>query len=444
MPTASPASPTRSASTPAPIKASQGAADPGINPPAARTGAREGNPISRLAHLIFALAYSVIALALALALPNLVSAIGVETGLILGSFAFLLGALVHEVTARRRSEVRALRRMVALRRLTRDIQERLALLRDEMLHIRQAGADAGAGKAAEGQRPDGVVAEVKVAQSLAERLHGHGRPGAPSGGPDERPRAAPRIVEGLGAEAVLEVVRDGLRQDRVDLYLQPIVSLPQRKRRYFQCFTRIRSEDGSPIAPEQYREIAERAGRIDAIDDMLLFRTVQLVRGTQMRRTNVGFFCNVSRQSVADDGFFHQFVQFMADNADLAPYLFLEFAQADLASHDAAVVGELDRLSDLGYRFSLNQVNDLILNVTSLASRHFGFVKIGAAALLGRIRQEPPEVDLRDFKTLLDQAGIDLIVDGIESESDLIELLDHNIDYGQGALFGEPRLARDA
>ena len=121
----------------------------------------------------------------------------------------------------------------------------------------------------------------------------------------------------------------------------------------------------------------------------------------------------------------------------------LEFAQADLASHDAAVVGELDRLSDLGYRFSLNQVNDLVLNVTSLASRHFGFVKIGAAALLGRIRQEPPEVDLRDFKTLLDQAGIDLIVDRIESESDLIELLDYNIDYGHGALFGEPRLARD-
>ncbi|MFQ5953723.1 MAG: EAL domain-containing protein [Kiloniellales bacterium] len=401
-----------------------------------------GSPISRLAHLSFALAYSVIALALALALPILVPAISVETGLMLGIFAFLLGALVHEVIARRRSEVRALRRMVALRRLTRDIQERLALIRDEMLHIQQAGA--AAETAEEGRDPDDVVAEVKVLQSLVERLYGQRPPGAPSGASDERPPPAPRITDGLGAEEILDIVRDGLRRDRVDLYLQPIVSLPQRKRRYFECFARIRSEDGSLIVPEQYLEIAETAGQVDAIDNMLLFRSVQLVRRTQKRRYNVGFFCNVSRHSIADGAFFHDFVQFMADNADLAPNLFFEFAQADLATHDAAALGELDRLSDLGYRFSVDQVNDLNLNVTSLASRHFGFVKVDAASLLRKIRQEPPEVDVRDFKTLLDQAGIDLIVDRIEGERELIELLDYNIDYGQGVLFGEPRLAREA
>jgi cyclic-di-GMP phosphodiesterase TipF (flagellum assembly factor) len=37
---------------------------------------------------------------------------------------------------------------------------------------------------------------------------------------------------------------------------------------------------------------------------------------------------------------------------------------------------------------------------------------------------------------------IDLIVEKVEDESLLIELLDSDVDYGQGYLFGEPRPAR--
>jgi cyclic-di-GMP phosphodiesterase TipF (flagellum assembly factor) len=38
----------------------------------------------------------------------------------------------------------------------------------------------------------------------------------------------------------------------------------------------------------------------------------------------------------------------------------------------------------------------------------------------------------------LDKSGIDLIVTHIETEKELVELLDLGIDYGQGYLFSEP------
>ena len=47
------------------------------------------------------------------------------------------------------------------------------------------------------------------------------------------------------------------------------------------------------------------------------------------------------------------------------------------------------------------------------------------------------------FKAALDRNAIDLIVERIESEETLVELLDYNIDLGQGYLFGEPRPARE-
>ena len=49
---------------------------------------------------------------------------------------------------------------------------------------------------------------------------------------------------------------------------------------------------------------------------------------------------------------------------------------------------------------------------------------------------------LKRIKTELDSNGIDMIDEKIESEKQLIELLDLDIDYGQGYLFGKPEPAQ--
>jgi cyclic-di-GMP phosphodiesterase TipF (flagellum assembly factor) len=47
------------------------------------------------------------------------------------------------------------------------------------------------------------------------------------------------------------------------------------------------------------------------------------------------------------------------------------------------------------------------------------------------------------LKQTMDDTGIDLIAEKIETEKMLVELLEHNIDFGQGYLFGEPRMSKD-
>ena len=43
----------------------------------------------------------------------------------------------------------------------------------------------------------------------------------------------------------------------------------------------------------------------------------------------------------------------------------------------------------------------------------------------------------------LARSEIDLMVDRIEEERDVVEILDFDVDFGQGYLFGEPRQPRD-
>jgi cyclic-di-GMP phosphodiesterase TipF (flagellum assembly factor) len=113
-----------------------------------------------------------------------------------------------------------------------------------------------------------------------------------------------------------------------------------------------------------------------------------------------------------------------------------------MAGADPTLLRDLDRLAQLGYRFSLDKVTDLGIDIPALSSLHFRFIKIEAtrlaqAAASGAIGDDP-----RDFKRMLDSYAVDLIVDRIESEAMLLELLELHIDFGQGYLFGEPRIAK--
>jgi hypothetical protein len=44
-------------------------------------------------------------------------------------------------------------------------------------------------------------------------------------------------------EEMLETIRRSLEDNRVDLYLQPVVSLPQRKVRYYEAMSRLNAGD---------------------------------------------------------------------------------------------------------------------------------------------------------------------------------------------------------
>jgi cyclic-di-GMP phosphodiesterase TipF (flagellum assembly factor) len=252
----------------------------------------------------------------------------------------------------------------------------------------------------------------------------------------------PPVATGLDDDTILTIVRDGLERNCVDLVLQPIVRLPQRKRTFFEAFTRIRDQHGSMLVPNQYIGIAEREGLVTAIDNMMLFRCVQLVRRTQSRNHNVGVFCNISAHSLTDRHFFSNFIEFMADNAALAPDLIFEFPYATIANRDEVIEQHLRQLAAIGFRFSVDQVSSLNIDYGDLVRHRFKYVKIEADVLLAEVRHPTGHIAVEDIKKVVDRHGMDLIVEKIETEPDLLDLLDLRVDFGQGYLFGGPRLAR--
>lgn len=240
-------------------------------------------------------------------------------------------------------------------------------------------------------------------------------------------------------DVILHYIEKALREDRVDLYLQPTMLLPQRKRVFYECFSRITDDDGNVIRPEQYLGVAAEAGLITAVDNLLLFRCVQLVRRARRDHLDVAFFCNISDATLTDVDFFTDFIDFMAANQHLAESLVFEFSHATVRQPTYDVQTSLQRLASLGFRFSVDQIGAFDLDLPKLATQGFKFIKIDAHLLHEMARGDPPRLNMRTLKGALDREAMDLIVEKIETEEMLLDLLELNIDFGQGYLFGEPR-----
>ena len=91
----------------------------------------------------------------------------------------------------------------------------------------------------------------------------------------------------------MDLVREALLENRIELHLQPIVNLPQRQTAFYEGFTRLAPADGM-ILPKEFLPAAEQANLLGMIDNMLLFRCVQIVRRLLKQDRRIGVFCNVA------------------------------------------------------------------------------------------------------------------------------------------------------
>ena len=203
--------------------------------------------------------------------------------------------------------------------------------------------------------------------------------------------------------------------------------------------------------PAEYLAVAEPEGLVTSIDNLLLFRCVQIVRRLAKQDRKVGIFCNISIASLADETFFPQFLELLADNRDLAGALIFELGQATFDARGAVEARNMAKLADLGFRFSLDKVQTLDLDFADLQRSDVKFIKVAADLMIeqlldldgGAPLRSMPDIQAADFAGLTRRYGVEVIAEKVENERQVVDILELDVGMGQGHLFGEPRAIKE-
>ncbi len=139
---------------------------------------------------------------------------------------------------------------------------------------------------------------------------------------------AEAIAASRNQAQLLAAVKNAIEENRLDIYLQPMVTLPQRKVRFYEAVTRLRNDRDQVLAADDFISIAEAGGLMGKIDHMVMLRCVEVLRRLMVRNKDVGVFCNVSAATLGNPTNFAQCLDFLEANRALAPSFVLEFKQA--------------------------------------------------------------------------------------------------------------------
>ena len=241
---------------------------------------------------------------------------------------------------------------------------------------------------------------------------------------------------------MLAAARAAIEENRLDIYLQPMVTLPQRKVRFYEAVTRIRDENDQVLVADDFLPFVEAAGLIGRVDHTVMLRCVQVLRRLMVRNKEVGVFCNMAAATLGNPATFAPCLDFLEANRALAPSFVIEFKQAMFRNLSPAEGEHLAALAQRGYRFSIDHVTDLRIEPRELADRGVRFIKVPAALLLDPRASSTSDIHPSDLSDLLGRFGIDLIAEKIEGERAVVDLLDFDVRFGQGFLFAPPRPLR--
>jgi cyclic-di-GMP phosphodiesterase TipF (flagellum assembly factor) len=392
--------------------------------------------------------------------------ISVGMTIILSAVLGLFGLILHDMAGRRKWEETLSSSVQTLSRNHDRLVREVARNRDDIHVLKDGLAETAVALEAQGKKISAKTEtiEAQMVKTIAEQLGNLGTKKKPSAAnihtpppandilelqvspppPKAPPQSrfdeavAPTSVQKQPSEAITrELIRQAIDTNAVDLYLQPIVRLPQRKAAMVEAFARLRLNPSLTLQAVDYMAQARKEMAVPAIDNLLLHRCFSFLRARQ-DGGGASFMMNISGAALGDSGFMNDLVAWIARNRSLAPRLVLEMTQHDLITLNNHLVPVLDGLSMLGCRFSMDNVRQRQIDVGFLKSRHIRFLKMDAQWLLKEGQAPGGYSRIIRLKRQLDAAGIDLIVEKIEREQTLKEILDYGIDYGQGYLFGKP------
>nr|WP_321526403.1 EAL domain-containing protein [uncultured Cohaesibacter sp.] len=249
-----------------------------------------------------------------------------------------------------------------------------------------------------------------------------------------RPTLASRPEKPINPQDETDV-RRALALGHIELFMQPIVSLPMRKPQFYEALTRLKTDDDRIITPDIFLPVCRKNNFLPMLDRLAINEAFRLLRRLTDRGHAVDLFCNLSLDSLADVDFFNLMRDLFDQNRDLSSHVVLEFSQADMRSFGLLEDETLKLLASMGFRFSVDRVTNLAAGFDDFAQKGVKFAKIAAPILTHREAGRGLDIHPADFSRLLSRKGMDLIVTHVESERDLVNLIDFNIHLAQGNHF---------
>jgi diguanylate cyclase (GGDEF)-like protein len=286
----------------------------------------------------------------------------------------------------------------------------------------------------DGSDGDTLLAKADSALYEAKRS-GRNRVRCPSGAPGN-------------VFTMASLIEGALAKDLVRPAYQPVLDLGTGEIRGEEVLARIKGPDGQWLAAAAFIPAAEQLNLVHLVDHRIIQHAIRhCVARTLSGDTHSALFVNFSADFLRHAELVAEILETVERQCALcAPHLgdekplVVEITERQFMQDTAEAKQVLAPFLELGVRLAIDDFGAGHSSLSYLAELPVEFLKI-EGTLVQRMKGERRVRDVvQGIQSLATDLGVITVAEGIEDRETLDLLLETGVDWGQGFLFGEPKL----
>lgn len=233
-----------------------------------------------------------------------------------------------------------------------------------------------------------------------------------------------------------EGIREGLARDQFYLAFQPIVCFKTNDTVKFEALIRWEHPTKGLLYPNSFIEISEKTGLIVPIGKVVLQKACDFInRCKAMNKVMPVVTVNVSPRQFSEAGFVKDVTDIVRLAGVLPKYIQLEITESVLMADVEKGIHIMNTLKQEGFLFLMDDFGTGYSSLSQLKQLPVSTLKIDRSFITD---------SAEDYKivaaivAMASELGINVIAEGIETETHLHLLKSSGCQFGQGYLFSRP------
>lgn len=253
------------------------------------------------------------------------------------------------------------------------------------------------------------------------------------------PLSQPMIDARRAHQKKIEHIRDAIRNDRIDLYAQPLIDpeAPSQMRSY-EVLTRLRDREGKMIRPPEFLTLASQAQMSVALDRAVIRRTFEwLAANPEALALTWKCSINLAGATMSDDSIADFIREQRANHAIPAAKIVFEITESEAIRNPAAASRLVDDLKAQGFGLALDDFGTGLATFEYLKRFPLDYLKIDGSFVRNLMSNPIDEEIILSTVRVARRLKLRTVAEHVHNAAIYERLTDLGVSYLQGDFFGK-------
>ena len=238
---------------------------------------------------------------------------------------------------------------------------------------------------------------------------------------------------------IISEINAAMDEDRVEIFLQPIYSVEEKKFVSAEVLARIRNKNGSVMPPGVFIPVAEKNGLIDKLGERVFKKTCRFLQKHSIKELGIHYLeVNLSVVQCEQHNLSEHYMDIMHEY-DIEPYwINLEITETGSVQSRKTLMDNMNKLIAQGVSFSLDDFGNDQSNLDYMIDMPVSVIKLDMNMSQAYFKDLKAKVIVQAIVKMAHELDLRIVAEGIETKEQFEEMVRLGVDYIQGYYFSKP------